>query len=168
MADKKTAAPKTAASQTAASQTAASQTTASQTSGPKGDQPKKPKREKMKAEARKAARKEGPATSHLEGVRISARKVRVLADMIRGKRVDEALTQLAFQRRAGAPILRKALDSAVANADQKKMDLDQLVVKDVQIDKGAIMRRFMPRAHGRATPIRKQTAHITIKLGVEG
>ena len=128
------------------------------------DTTKKPKREKAKAEARKAAREERGAVAHITAVRISARKVRVLADMIRGKRVDEALTQLAFQRRAGAPVLKKVLDSAVANADQKKMDLDQLVVKDVQIDKGAIMRRFLPRAHGRATPIRKQTAHITVQL----
>jgi large subunit ribosomal protein L22 len=127
---------------------------------------KKPKKDRARADARKAARAEGPAVSEMRGVRISAQKARVLADMIRGKRVDEALTALAFQRRAGAPLLRKALDSAVANADQKKMDLDQLVVMDVQVDKGAIMRRFMPRAHGRATPIRKQTAHITVKLGV--
>jgi large subunit ribosomal protein L22 len=98
-------------------------------------------------------------------VRISARKVRVLADLIRGLPVDQALTKLAFQRRAGAPILRKVIDSAVANADFRKLDLDTLVVLDVQINKGAIMRRYLPRAHGRATPIRKQTAHIHVKLG---
>jgi large subunit ribosomal protein L22 len=126
---------------------------------------KKPKREKLKAEARKAARTEGPAVAHLTGVRISARKVRVLADLIRGLPVDQALTKLAFQRRAGAPILRKVIDSAVANADFRKLDLDTLVVLDVQINKGAIMRRYLPRAHGRATPIRKQTAHIHVKLG---
>ena len=126
---------------------------------------KKPKRDKLKAEQRKLARRDGPAQAHLQGVRISARKVRVLADMVRGMKVDQALTTLAFQERAGAPILRKAIDSAVANADQKKMDLDTLVVLDVQIDKAGALRRFLPRAHGRATPIRKQVAHIHVKLG---
>jgi large subunit ribosomal protein L22 len=125
---------------------------------------KKPKREKAKAEARKQARKEGPATARMKAVRISARKVRVLADVVRGMPVEEALTVLAFQQRAGAPVLKKALDSAVANADLRKQDLDSLVVADVQIDKAGVMRRHLPRAHGRATPIRKQLAHITVKL----
>ena len=127
---------------------------------------KKPKREKAKAEARKAARKDGPAISHIQGIRISARKVRVLADMVRGMKVDTALTTLAFQQRAGAPMLKKAIDSAVANADHRKMDLDQLIVADVQIDKAGILRRYLPRAHGRATPIRKQLSHIHVKLAV--
>jgi large subunit ribosomal protein L22 len=125
---------------------------------------KKPKREKAKAEARKKARAEGPAQAHAQGIRISARKVRVLADQIRGKSVDHALTFLAFQQRAGAPILKKAIDSAVANADQKKMDLDKLVVVDIQIDKAGMLRRYLPRAHGRATPIRKQQSHIHVRL----
>lgn len=129
------------------------------------DEQKKPKREKLKAELRQQARQEGPAVAILRDVRISARKVRVLADLIRGLPVDQALTKLAFQRRAGAPILRKVIDSAVANADFRKLDLDRLVVLDVQINKGAILRRYLPRAHGRATPIRKQTAHIHVKLG---
>jgi large subunit ribosomal protein L22 len=122
------------------------------------------RREKAKAESRKKARVEGPAQAHLQAVRISARKMRILADIIRGKSVDEALTLLAFQRRAGAPVLRKVLDSAVANADKKKMDVDKLVVADVQIDKAGVMRRYLPRAHGRATPIRKQLSHVNVKL----
>ena len=125
---------------------------------------KKPKREKAKAEARKKARAEGPAQAHAQGIRISSRKTRVLADQIRGKSVYFALTFLAFQQRAGAPILKKAIDSAVANADQRKMDLDRLVVADIQIDKAGTMRRFLPRAHGRATPIRKQLSHIHVRL----
>lgn len=129
---------------------------------PKTD--KKPKREKAKADRRKQARADGPAVSRIQGVRISARKVRILADIVRGKPVDYALTLLAFQQRAGAPLLRKAIDAAVANADRRKMDLDSLVVADVQIDKAGVMRRFLPRAHGRATPIRKQLAHVTVKL----
>ncbi|MDP2342654.1 MAG: 50S ribosomal protein L22 [Deltaproteobacteria bacterium] len=133
-----------------------------------GTAPKKPKREKAKAIARKAARTDGPAIAHISGVRISARKVRVLADMVRGMKVDAALTTLAFQQRAGAPLVKKAIDSAVANADHRKMDLDQLIVADVQIDKAGILRRYLPRAHGRATPIRKQLSHIHVKLAVAG
>src|SRR3954465_1869791 len=122
------------------------------------------RREKKKAENRKQARADGPATAHLKTVRISARKLRVLADVVRGMPVEMALTTLAFQQRAGAPILKKVIDSAVANADTRKMDLDKLVVAEVQIEKGGVMRRFLPRAHGRATPIRKQLAHIHVSL----
>ncbi len=125
---------------------------------------KKPKREAAKAAARKQARKDGPAISHIQGVRISARKVRVLADVVRGMNVAQALTTLAFQQRAGAPLLKKAIDAAVANADNRKMDLDTLIVADVQIDKAGVLRRYLPRAHGRATPIRKQLSHIHVKL----
>lgn len=121
-------------------------------------------REKKKAEARKRGRAEGPATAKFRGLRMSARKARVIADVIRGKSVDEALTLLAFQKRRAAGPLRKALDSAVANADQRGFDLDKLVVADLQVDKGPLLRRFMPRAHGRAYRIRKQTSHITVQL----
>lgn len=125
---------------------------------------KKPKREKQKAELRKQARLDGPATASMTSVRISARKARVLADVVRGMPVEQALTVLAFQQRAGAPLLKKVLDSAVANADQRKMDLDTLIVADVQIDKAGMLKRFLPRAHGRATPFKKQLSHITVKL----
>lgn len=121
-------------------------------------------REKQKAEARAQAKKDGPARAQLRGLRMSARKVQVLADLIRNKPVEEALTTLAFQQRAGAPHLKKVLDSAIANADQRGMDLDRLVVSDVQVDKGPNMRRFMPRAHGRATRILKKTSHIRVAL----
>jgi large subunit ribosomal protein L22 len=125
---------------------------------------KTPKREKAKADARKQARTSGPAVARMQGVRISARKVRVLADAVRGMPVEQALTMLAFQPRAGAPLLKKALDSAVANADQRKMDLDTLVVADIQVDKAGMLKRYLPRAHGRATPFKKQLSHITVKL----
>ncbi len=125
------------------------------------------RREAKKAEARKQARAEGPATAHLMATRISSRKLRVLADLVRGMSVEQALTTLAFQPRAGAPILKKVIDSAVANADFRKMDLDKLVVSDVQIDKAGVMRRFLPRAHGRATPFKKQLAHVHVSLAVK-
>ncbi|MFZ9887419.1 MAG: 50S ribosomal protein L22 [Myxococcota bacterium] len=121
-------------------------------------------REKEKAEARAAARKDGPARAEIRGVRMSARKVRVLADLIRNKSVEEALTTLAFQRRIGVEPLKKVLDSAIANADQRGMDIDRLMVTDLQVNKGPIMRRFMTRDHGRASRIRKQTSHIRVAL----
>jgi large subunit ribosomal protein L22 len=121
-------------------------------------------REKEKAEARHKARLDGPARATLRGLRMSARKVQVIANLIRHKPVEEALTTLAFQRRGAALPMRKVLDSAIANADRRGMDLDSLVIADVQVDKGPIMRRFLPRAHGRATRIRKQTSHIRIAL----
>jgi len=122
------------------------------------------RRETKKAEARKKARQEGPATANLQTVRISARKLRVLADIVRGQSVEHALTMLAFQQRAGAPILKKVIDSAVANADFRKMNLDKLIISDVQIDKAGVMKRYLPRAHGRATPFRKQLAHVHVSL----
>lgn len=121
-------------------------------------------REKKKAEARKAARKAAPPKASSKGVRMSARKARAMADLIRGKTVDEAASALAFQQRSAAGPVRKVLDAAVANADERNLDIDRLFVSDVQIDKGPIMRRFMPRAQGRATRIRKQTSHIRVEL----
>lgn len=121
-------------------------------------------REKQKAEARAKAKQEGPARAELRGLRMGARKVKVIADLIRNRTVEEALTALAFQRRAAAPQIKKVLDSAIANADQRGMDLDRLVVSDIQVNKGPIQRRYLPRAHGRATRIRKQTSHIRVAL----
>ena len=121
-------------------------------------------REKAKAERRKQAKKDGPVVAEYKDIRMSARKARIVADMIRGKPVDEAATILAFQRKYAAVPLRKCLDAAVANADQRGQDIDDLVVSEIQINKGPIMRRYMARAHGRATKIRKQTSHIKISL----
>lgn len=122
------------------------------------------RREKEKARARKEQRAAGPATAQLRGLRMSARKIRVVANGIRGMNVDDAATSLALQQRRAAGPLRKVLEAAVASADDRNMDIDKLVVSEVQIHKGAIMRRYQPRAHGRANRIRKQTAHIQISL----
>lgn len=121
-------------------------------------------RERQKAEARKAARKSGPVKASLRGAKTSARKMRVIADLVRGAAVGDALVQLAFQPRAGAKPLRILLDSAVANASERGLNVDKLVVEEIQIHKGAMGRRYMPRAHGRATRIRKQTAHVDVSL----
>jgi large subunit ribosomal protein L22 len=101
----------------------------------------------------------------ITNVRISARKMRMVADCVRGKHVDEALGILAFLPKAGAPILHKLLESAIANAgNNHELKADKLYVAKVQIDEGPTMRRFMARARGRACRIRKRTSHATIVL----
>jgi large subunit ribosomal protein L22 len=100
----------------------------------------------------------------LRFTRIGPRKARLVADLIRGKSSEEALSILTFTPKAAARIIIKLLRSAIANADQKKIDVDRLYVKTIMVDQGPTMKRFMPRAMGRATTIRKRTSHITIVL----
>ena len=101
----------------------------------------------------------------LRFVRISPRKARLVADLIRGKKSEEALNILIFTRKAAARILIKLLKSAIANATQKKtIDVDRLYVKKITVDQGPTMKRFTPRALGRATTIRKRTSHIHMIL----
>jgi len=100
----------------------------------------------------------------LKFTRIAPRKARLVADLIRGKKSEEALNILTFTPKAAARIIVKLLKSAVANATQKKIDVDRLYVKTIMVDQGPTMKRFMPRALGRATTIRKRTSHITIVL----
>ena len=106
--------------------------------------------------------------ARLRFVRIAPTKARLVADLIRGKRSEEALNILTFTKKASAKILIKLLKSAVANATQKKnIDVDRLYVKQITVDQGPTMKRFQPRALGRATMIRKRTSHITIVLDEE-
>jgi large subunit ribosomal protein L22 len=103
--------------------------------------------------------------ARLRFARISPRKARLVADLVRGKRSEEALNILSFTKKASAKILIKLLKSAVANATQKKtIDIDRLYVKQIMVDQGPTMKRFQPRALGRATTIRKRTSHINIVL----
>ena len=96
-------------------------------------------------------------------VRIAPRKVRIVADLVRGKHVAEAVEILAFTKKRGAAILRKLLDSAVANARSHNIgDVDKLVVTRVFVDQGPASRRFRPRAMGRASRVNKFTSHIHI------
>jgi len=98
-------------------------------------------------------------------VRISPRKIRLVMDQVRGKRVEEALGLLSFAPQKGARILKKLLDSAVANAEQNSgIDVDTLYVKKVYANEGPTLKRFRPRALGRATRIRKRTSHLTVIL----
>jgi large subunit ribosomal protein L22 len=103
--------------------------------------------------------------ARLRFARISPRKARLVADLVRGKRSEEALNILSFTKKASARILIKLLKSAIANATQKKtIDIDRLYVKQIMVDQGPTMKRFQPRALGRATTIRKRTSHINITL----
>jgi large subunit ribosomal protein L22 len=101
--------------------------------------------------------------------RISVRKARVIADLVRGRQAGEALQLLEFTNKAGAPVLKKVIESAVANARtvSPNVDLDSLFIETAFVDKAPNkhMRRWRPRAMGRATRIQKGTSHITIHLG---
>jgi large subunit ribosomal protein L22 len=103
--------------------------------------------------------------ARLRFVRIAPRKARLVADLIRGKGSEESLNILAFTKKAAAKIVSKLLKSAIANATQKKtIDIDRLYVKQIMVDQGPMMKRFQPRALGRATTIRKRSSHIAIVL----
>ena len=103
--------------------------------------------------------------ARLRFARIAPRKARLVADLVRGKKSEEALNILSFTKKAAAKILIKLLKSAIANATQKKtIDIDRLYVKQIMVDQGPTMKRFQPRALGRATTIRKRTSHINITL----
>ena len=104
-------------------------------------------------------------TSYLAKVKISPRKARLVADLVRGMNVQDALDALKFTKKRTAPILSKMIYAAVSNASQKAtVDTDLLVVKEVYVNEGPTEKRFLPRAQGRATPIRKRSSHITVKL----
>jgi large subunit ribosomal protein L22 len=102
--------------------------------------------------------------------RISPRKARLVADLVRGKSVDEALSILALTPRKASPLLRKAILSAAANArhnveDGESVPREQLIVKEIRIDVGPTMKRIQPRAQGRAYRILKRMSHIRVTVG---
>jgi len=98
-------------------------------------------------------------------VRVSPRKARLVSELVKGKKVEEALSILAFTKKAFAKTLTKLINSAVANAQHnKQMDVDTLVVKRISVDGGPTLKRHIPRAMGRATMIRKRTSHVTVVL----
>ncbi|GAB2584092.1 50S ribosomal protein L22 [Nitrincola alkalisediminis] len=100
-----------------------------------------------------------------KGARISAQKARLVADQIRGKSVGEALDILTFSNKKGADLVKKVLDSAIANAEHNEgADVDELRVAVIFVDEGMTMKRIRPRAKGRADRICKRTSHITIKV----
>jgi large subunit ribosomal protein L22 len=102
-------------------------------------------------------------------LRFSPRKVRLVVDQIRGKGVEDALNILKFVPKHSAAAVAKTLRTAVANAEStQNVDVDRLYVKEVKVDEGGMWKRFMPRAHGRATSIRKRLSHVTIVLDEGG
>lgn len=101
----------------------------------------------------------------LSGARLSAQKARLVADQIRGKHVEEALDLLTFSQKKGAAIIKKVLESAIANAEQNEgADVDELRVSTIFVDEGVTMKRIRPRAKGRADRILKRSCHITVKV----
>lgn len=96
-------------------------------------------------------------------VRIAPRKVRLVIDLIRGKKVGEAIAILKHTPKAASPVVEKVLKSAIANADHNyNMDAESLVVSQIFVDQGPTLKRFRPRAQGRASRIHKRTSHITV------
>lgn len=98
-------------------------------------------------------------------VRISSRKARLVMDQLRGRKVEEALNLLSFAPQKSAYLVKKLISSAVANAgENSEINVDTLFIKRIYADEGPTLRRFRPRAMGRATRIRKRTSHLTVIL----
>ena len=105
------------------------------------------------------------AVAKLRHARISAQKARLVADQVRGKPVEQALNTLSFSSKKAAELVKKVLDSAIANAEHNEgADIDELRVAAICVDEGPTMKRIMPRAKGRANRIQKRTCHITVTV----
>jgi large subunit ribosomal protein L22 len=110
------------------------------------------------------------ATARARHLRVSPRKLRLVADLIRGKKVAEARDILQFTVKGGSPMLSKVLDSAVANAESKaaerreRLDTDEMVVSKVVVNDGLTMKRFRPAARSRAVRIRKRMSHVELVI----
>lgn len=101
----------------------------------------------------------------LNYARVGPQKCRLVADLVRGQTVDTAIKELTFLNKKSALMIKKLIESAVANADYKKtIDLDKLYVKTITVDEGPVLKRFRPRAQGRATGVRKRMSHINVVL----
>ena len=102
--------------------------------------------------------------------RVSPQKARLVADLVRGKDVSQAIEVLQFSKKKSAGMIRKLIESAIANAEHKAerdnvaLDIDDLFIKEIFVDQGPTLRRFRPRARGMATRIQKKTSHITVVL----
>jgi large subunit ribosomal protein L22 len=102
----------------------------------------------------------------LKFVRLSPQKARLVADLVRGQKVGDAVNTLKFSNQRAAGILKKVLESAIANAENNNgADVDELKVAEIFVDEGPVMKRISPRAKGRADRISKRTSHITIRVG---
>lgn len=121
------------------------------------------KRIKEKA-AKRAEQRDMRARAVARYVRISSRKVRIVIDLIRGKQVSEALAILKFTPKSASPVVEKLLKSAIANAEYKGLNKDDLYVAEVYADQGPTLKRMMPRAKGSGAMILKRSSHITVVL----
>jgi len=102
----------------------------------------------------------------LRGAHLSAQKGRLVADLVRGKKVDQAISILAFSPKAGAALIKKLLESAIANAEHNDgADIDTLKVKEIHVERGAFARRFHARAKGRGTRVLRHSCHIYVTVG---
>lgn len=102
----------------------------------------------------------------LRGTRLSSQKARLVADLVRGKPVDQALNILTFSPQKAAFTIKKVLESAIANAEHNEgADIDELMVKTIYVDQGPTLKRFTARAKGRGNRISKPTCHITVTVG---
>jgi len=97
-------------------------------------------------------------------IRVSSQKVRMLIDTVKGKPVEDGLAMLRFMPQKAAGIVKKVLHSAVANAEQKDMDVDSLIIRNITADQGPTLKRFRAKARGRGARILKRTSHITVTL----
>jgi large subunit ribosomal protein L22 len=121
-------------------------------------------RTREKAAARKENADKRPRAT-AKYIRISPRKVQIVIDLIRGKKVDEALAILAYTPKTASPVVEKLLDSAIANAENNlQLDRGSLYVAEVYANQGPTLKRYWARSHGRADVILKRTSHITIVL----
>jgi len=121
-------------------------------------------RSRDKAVARKANADKRPK-AHAKYIRISSRKVKIVIDLIRGKKVDEALAILTYTPKAAAPVVVKLLNSAIANAvNNQELDRSTLYVAEVYANPGPTLKRFVARSRGSASPMLKRTSHISVVL----
>jgi len=122
-------------------------------------------RTREKAIARKANADKRPQ-AHAKYIRISSRKVKIVIDLIRGKKVDEALAILAYTPKAASPVVAKVLNSAIANAvNNQELDRSTLYVAEVYANPGPTLKRYVARSRGSASPMLKRTSHISVVLG---
>ena len=104
------------------------------------------------------------AKAQLKTYRQSPRKVRLIADLVRGKKVEQALTLLSFTPKRSALPFQKLISSAVANAKDLSIPVENLIIKEIQVDAGKILYRRRPRSRGMSNPIRKRTSHVSVTL----
>jgi large subunit ribosomal protein L22 len=107
--------------------------------------------------------------ARLRNARIAAQKVRLVADQVRGLPVEQAINLLSFSEKKAAAIVKKVLESAIANAEHNDgADVDELLITQISVDEGPTMKRWRARARGRAAKILKRTSHLTVAVGAKG